>query len=133
MKAVSLDLEAIRARAAASLDAPLNDGLRWAAMAINSAADVPGLLAEVERLTVENERLRAQVSEAWGGRMNDAELADLKVWAQRRNPAIPRWAHFYHAACPFCRSESTDPGDGPGRHDVAFSLTRLLTECRERP
>lgn len=110
--------------------------------------------------------------------MNDAELADLKVWAQRRNPAIPRWAHFYHAACPFCRSESTDPEDGPGRHDVALALieeverlrdivaaltaedmlteeevaryrrfqaradraetevdrlTRLLTECRERP
>lgn len=65
--AESLDLEAIRARAAANLDAPLNDGRQRAAMAIHGAADVPGLLAEVERLTVENERLRAQVSEAWGG------------------------------------------------------------------
>lgn len=62
--------------------------------------------------------------------MNDAELVDLKVWAQRRNPAIPGLTHFYYAACPFCRSESTDPGDGPGRHDVAFSLIEEVERLR---
>lgn len=49
--AESLDLEAIRARAAANLELPLPD-LQWIAHAVASAADVAPLLAEVERLTL---------------------------------------------------------------------------------
>lgn len=47
---MSLDLEAIRARASERLDIPLSDGYRLAAKTMRSAEDVPTLLDEIYHL-----------------------------------------------------------------------------------
>ena len=63
-----LDLGAIRARSDARRDyaderpESLHDPEHYAALADESAADVPALLAEVERLRAEVDRLRAEVA-----------------------------------------------------------------------